>query len=86
MTNHRQGQYSYTEFITLVEEADSVPCREVPDVFFPEDFPAGNIRKEIGKVAKNLCRECPIIKECLLYAITNNEEYGVWGGLLPKER
>lgn len=24
---------------------------------------------------------CPIRNECLLYALTNNERYGVWGGM-----
>lgn len=55
-------------------------CRTVdPELWFPED--SSNCR-----VAKRTCRECPVISECLEYAILNNEKYGVWGGLTPTER
>lgn len=85
MRNHRQ-LYSYQELNEAVEAAGHVPCREVPELFFPDDFPAGTLRTQAAKMAKNLCQECPVITECLLYAVANKEMYGVWGGTLPSER
>ena len=86
MRNHRQ-LYTYQKFNQAVEAADHIPCREVPELFFPDDFPAqSSLRQQAGKMAKNLCQECPVITECLLYAVTNHETYGVWGGTLPNER
>lgn len=29
---------------------------------------------------------CPIRNECLVWALLNNEKYGVWGGMLPHDR
>ena len=38
-------------------------------------------------LARRLCRqECPVIADCLYYAITNGETAGVWGGMSPKQR
>lgn len=30
--------------------------------------------------AKAVCATCPVKSECLDFAITTNQEYGVWGG------
>lgn len=35
---------------------------------------------------KSVCRMCPVIAECLSYAIETNEQFGVWGGFSTKER
>ena len=34
---------------------------------------------------RRICGSCPIWKECLSYAM-QNESYGMWGGLISKER
>lgn len=36
--------------------------------------------------AKRLCQGCPVIEECLEYALTANEPWGVWGGTTARER
>lgn len=42
--------------------------------------------------AKAICfgrydgRECPLLQQCLEFALINNEKYGVWGGTTPEER
>ena len=35
--------------------------------------------------ARAICRGCPVIDECFLYAVKHNE-LGVWGGLTEEER
>lgn len=53
-------------------------CRSAPpDLFFAED-PRGQ------KAAIEVCKQCPVLAECLDYAITTNSE-GIWGGLLPSQ-
>jgi WhiB family redox-sensing transcriptional regulator len=36
--------------------------------------------------AKSICGECIVRKECLDFALRNDERHGVWGGLDPDER
>lgn len=37
-------------------------------------------------IAKNICRKCPVAAECLMHAISSNEEYGIWGSFARRER
>jgi WhiB family redox-sensing transcriptional regulator len=42
--------------------------------------------------AKAICwgkydgRPCPLLSQCLEFALVNNERFGVWGGTTPEER
>ena len=36
--------------------------------------------------AISICNDCPVRILCANYAIKNNEEYGIWGGLTEAER
>ena len=36
--------------------------------------------------AKAVCRECGVSTQCLEYAIKENQDTGVWGGLSEDER
>ena len=38
------------------------------------------------KVAKRICRLCPVQKECLVYAMETPMDHGIWGGLTERER
>ena len=38
------------------------------------------------KAAKRICRECPVRRECLVYAMDTPMDFGVWGGLTERER
>lgn len=61
-------------------------CRGLdPDLFVPVERqgPGGDNRH--GK-ALAVCAECPVRSDCLEYAITNRETFGVWGGTTPKQR
>lgn len=53
-----------------------------PEVFFR----AGRGEALAIATAKQLCADCPVRTACLEYALTHNEEYGVWGGLTEGER
>jgi WhiB family redox-sensing transcriptional regulator len=53
-----------------------------PELFFP---PVGN-EDGVARQAKKLCQTCPVIKECLTYALVNQEQFGIWGGMSPRER
>jgi WhiB family transcriptional regulator, redox-sensing transcriptional regulator len=50
-----------------------------PEAFFPEK--GGSTRE-----AKKICVQCPVRAECLEYALSNDERFGIWGGLSERER
>ena len=55
-------------------------CAETfPDEFFPH-------QGESPRRAKEICGRCPVIDECLAYALANREPFGVWGGTTEAER
>jgi WhiB family transcriptional regulator, redox-sensing transcriptional regulator len=59
-------------------------CRSAdPDLFFP--VTGGGWAGQVEK-AKVLCGTCHVRRECLQYAITEDEAYGVWGGMTEDER
>lgn len=36
--------------------------------------------------AKKLCSRCRVSSDCLLWALQNDEDFGIWGGSTPEER
>lgn len=55
-------------------------CQQVdPELFYPE-------KGGTAEPAKRICSLCDVRLKCLKYALDNNEEFGVWGGLSEKER
>jgi len=68
---------------TLTEERrwqERANCLGVdPDLFFPE-------RGASTREAKAVCRGCEVQADCLEYALTNGEKFGIWGGLSERER
>lgn len=51
------------------------------DHWYPEKGEARRIRE-----AKMVCRMCPVVAECLSFALDKNERYGVWGAKSERER
>jgi WhiB family redox-sensing transcriptional regulator len=51
-------------------------------------FPIGVTGPAIPQIeaAKAICAQCPVRAECLEFAVTTNQEFGVWGGLTEDER
>ena len=50
-----------------------------PEAFFPEK---GGSTTE----AKRICLGCEVRAQCLDYALSNHERFGIWGGLSERER
>lgn len=50
-----------------------------PDDFYPEK---GGSAAE----AKKVCGRCEVKSECLAYALSHDERFGIWGGLTERER
>jgi WhiB family redox-sensing transcriptional regulator len=51
-----------------------------PEIFFPE-----REDKIAVRTASRVCAVCPIVEDCLEYAI-KNENFGIWGGASSLER
>jgi len=50
-----------------------------PSHFFPSDG--------VGvELAKQACAGCPVLEQCLEYALTHRVEHGVWGGCSERQR
>ena len=86
MTTHRHLASSYLHLLKVIHKEGGVPCENVPHVFFPEDIVEPESRAIAVKTAKALCHSCPIIEECMTYALETNQRYGIWGGTSSDER
>lgn len=65
---------------------EKAACKnENSEVFFC-DSPDKNINMNRQTYAKSICKKCEVAAECLMYAINNNEAFGIWGSFAPKER
>ncbi|QMV10954.1 WhiB family transcriptional regulator [Streptomyces lincolnensis] len=63
----------------LAWQAQALCAQTGADFFFPE--PGSSVRE-----AKRICGMCEMRPACLEYALSNDERFGVWGGLSEKER
>jgi WhiB family transcriptional regulator, redox-sensing transcriptional regulator len=61
-------------------------CRDTdPDIWFAFDTSDRTARHNQSE-AKRICFGCPVIDDCLDYALEHNISDGVWGGLNERER
>lgn len=64
---------------------EKASCRSVdPDLFFP----VGTTGLALDQIeqAKAVCRACPSVEPCLEFALSTNQESGVWGATSEEER
>lgn len=62
-------------------------CRDVPPrLFFVPGYEIKDEKLEREAKAKRVCGSCLVHQECLTFALLNNEQYGIWGGLNEAER
>lgn len=60
-------------------------CQDLdPDLFFP----IGSTGPAVDQIrnAKMICEQCEAKSECLEFALSSNQESGVWGGATEDER
>ena len=55
-----------------------------PELFFP----VGNSGPALLQIAeaKTVCRRCPVVSDCLAWALESGQDAGVWGGMSEDER
>jgi WhiB family redox-sensing transcriptional regulator len=55
-----------------------------PDLFFP----VSNAGHSVDQVtaAKVVCAACPVLAECLAFALRTRQAHGIWGGMTEDER
>lgn len=64
----------------LPDWRNSAICSQTdPEIFFPN-------KGGSTKPAKQVCGLCEVSDQCLAYALTHSERYGIWGGLSERER
>ena len=68
-----------TDENALAWQTDALCAQTDPEAFFPEK--GGSTR-----YAKRVCEACPVQAECLDYAMSKDEKFGIWGGLSERER
>ena len=64
---------------------DRAACRDTnPEMFFP----IGTTGVAIDQIdaALRICTQCPVVDECLEFALATNQEAGVWGATTEDER
>ena len=54
-----------------------------PDEFFPDGI---DRNEHAAEPAKRICGHCPVVFDCLKYALDTGQDFGVWGWTTPKER
>lgn len=65
--------------ISQMTWADRAACRGMePDRLF---VPGAEQHR-----AKRICQHCPVKLDCLVEALDNRIEYGIWGGLTERQR
>lgn len=62
-------------------------CRglDTANFYHPENE-RGPSRVRRERQAKAICATCPVIENCLRWALAAREPYGVWGGMSADER
>jgi WhiB family transcriptional regulator, redox-sensing transcriptional regulator len=57
---------------------------EDPELFFPIGTTGPAV--EQSEAAKRVCARCDVREECLEFALSTNQDAGIWGGLTEDER
>lgn len=67
---------------------EKAQCRQeeiYPDLFYQIEEERSTKAYEFIDALRSICTSCPIWKDCLTYAM-RNEDYGMWGGMTTQER
>lgn len=75
--------YAQLNFVEDDWMKDSLCKGAGSNLFFPDEKTAA---ASVYNFAKLICEQCPVQRQCLMYAVKNNIHDGMWGGLSPNER
>jgi WhiB family redox-sensing transcriptional regulator len=65
--------------MTTLDTSKALCVETDPDLFFSD-------KGEDIERAKNICKVCPILEDCLEQSLKENIPFGVWGGATYDER
>jgi WhiB family redox-sensing transcriptional regulator len=73
-----------TEVIDMDWRDRAACCAVDPELFFP----VGSTGPALDQLAdaKSVCHRCPVVGDCLAWALDTGQRAGVWGGLGEAER
>ncbi|MFZ1249310.1 MAG: WhiB family transcriptional regulator [Candidatus Saccharimonadales bacterium] len=57
-----------------------------PELFFYQEGERGLKKRARETTALNFCKVCPVVDECLDFAVSNDITFGLWGGMPEKVR
>ena len=69
----------------MIDWRQHAACRgDDTDLFFPTGSSGPALLQ--AEQAKAVCRRCPVVDECLTWALDHGVEFGIWGGMSEGER
>lgn len=68
----------------FIRDGNPACSPDIGDDFYAHGHGASSTATRL--YAKRICRGCPVMAECLQWALEHDEQEGVWGGLDPNER
>jgi WhiB family redox-sensing transcriptional regulator len=94
MTATNKGAIIIKDLDTLIARTeylrpwqDEAACRGADGaLFFASDPERRASRSRREARAKAICQRCPVIEQCLAFALRVEEPCGIWGGLSEDER
>jgi WhiB family redox-sensing transcriptional regulator len=73
--------------VTLLNEKGlCAQAERDPEEWFSDRSRGGQSRLRDRREAARLCEGCPVVSECLEYAVATRQRYGVWGGMSERDR
>jgi WhiB family redox-sensing transcriptional regulator len=74
------GMSDLEDLVADTQWMEAGVCSQVdPELFFPA-------KGDPTRPAKSICAGCPIRQRCLDYALDNEIQWGIWGGMTLRER
>ena len=70
---------SWIKLSSKLEEIKFYPCANNP--YYYTDYGTKGEPELTDDDCESLCTDCPAIRECYRFAMDNDEENGVWGGI-----
>jgi WhiB family redox-sensing transcriptional regulator len=66
---------------------EAARCRTAdPDLFFHPEGERAKARYVRLRRARQVCTQCPVMRECAAFAVASREGFGIWGGMSEDER